>query len=187
MSLEFGVEPAEAVQHVGQVVAPGAGVVDGEVADVQTALTHGGQVGLDADFGGVGRSAQVDDQAFRLGAGGRVRSGHALTVTPNKADDGVVVGVDDEGVAVEGLPVVVGGHGLAGGGDGWGWMVPCGVGVISRCAAPAARMKCRPPRPLAKIDLLFGSASAGFGDAIAELPEVLRVGGDCRGQGRAFE
>ena len=123
-------EPAEAVQHVGQVVAPGAGVVDGEVADVQAALAHGGQVGLDADFGGVDRSAQVADQAFRLGAGRGVGSGHALSVAAHEADDGVVVGVDDEGVAVEGLPVVVGGHGSAGGGDGWGWMVNDQVKVV---------------------------------------------------------
>ena len=104
------------------MVAPGARVVDGEVADVQAALAHGGQVGLDGDFGGVDRSAQVGDQAFRLGAGRRVGSGHALSVAAHEADDGVVVGVDEEGVAVEGLPVVVGGHGLAGGGMGAvGW------------------------------------------------------------------
>ena len=110
-------EPAKAIEHVGQVVAPGAGVVDGEVAGVQAALAHGWEVGLDGDFGGVDWSAEVADEALRLGAGGGIGPGHALAVAADEADDGVVVGVDDEGVAVEGLPVVVGGHGLGGGGS----------------------------------------------------------------------
>ena len=114
MGLEFGVEPAEAIKRVGEVVAPGAGVVDGEVAGVDAALAHGGEVGLDGDFRGVDRATQVADQAFGLWAGGGVRPGHALSVAADEADDGVVVGVDDEGVAVEGLPVEVGGHGLVG-------------------------------------------------------------------------
>ena len=114
MGLEFGVEPAEAIEHVGQVVAPGAGVVDGEVAGVDAALLHGGEVGLDGDFGGVDRTAQVADEAFGLGASRRFGPGHALSVAADEADDGVVMGVDDEGFAVEGLPVVVGGHGLSG-------------------------------------------------------------------------
>ena len=80
MGLEFGVEPAEAIKHVGEVVAPGAGVVDGEVAGVDAALAHGGEVGLDGDFGGIDRAAQVADQAFGLWRGrghrGRPRSAH---------------------------------------------------------------------------------------------------------------
>ena len=147
VGLEFGVEPAEAIQHVGQVVAPGAGVVDGEVAGVQAALVHGGEVGLDGDFGGVGGSAQVGDQALRLGSGRSIRPGHALSIAADEADDGVVVGVDDEGVAVEGLPVVVGGHGLGGGGwggvDGAMWAARDQLLGGSRSQLGTSRAACR--------------------------------------------
>ena len=45
-------------------------------------------------------------------------------VAADETDDGVAVEVDDEGVAVEGLPVVVGGHLSANVGDAEHWMAP---------------------------------------------------------------
>ena len=59
--------------------------------------------------------AQVGDQDFELGGAGASGAGDALAVAAGEADGGVVVGVDGEGVAVEGLPVVVAGNWIGSG------------------------------------------------------------------------
>ena len=90
----------------------------------------------------VGRSAQVRDQAFGFSADGGVGSGDAKPAASDEADDGVVVGVDDEGVVVEGLPVVARGHS-----SGF-----CGLGGVGRRHVRGA---CKWSMQLASCDPYF--------------------------------
>ena len=101
MGVHLGEKPAKGVHGVEQMIAPIAGDVHGAVDDVDAACAQLGDIDLYLRRASPHRTPQERHGALRLRAGRRVRPGDALPIAPDVRDDGIVVGVDDEGRAVQ--------------------------------------------------------------------------------------
>ena len=101
VALHLPLQVAEGIEGVEEVVVPGDRRVHGEVPGVDPAFPDAGQGELKGPFGGVELLAHVGDGADPPPPLGAALPGQPEVAAPDQAHGGVVVGVDDEGVAVQ--------------------------------------------------------------------------------------
>ena len=128
---------------------PGRGVDSARLRSLARCPRRRERAGIHAHAGSCRRVRAGTRSAFRVQGGRDVGSDDALPAASDEADDAVVVGVDDEVVVVEGLPVVVRGHSSG----------SCGIGSVGwhHVAAPA-NCPCSSPHATGTSGEVLGSS-----------------------------